>query len=264
MRTFIIPTLGRLHNQITFNNMPPSVQDRTKFVVQAHEGDEAIKLFGDDLVDVLPPTINRIGPTRQWIWEKYRGTDHAVFDDDIKVTHRSNGKYHLATEAEWELLEKTMDSYHDDDMLITSLGTTWAPPPPDPFSDNGRIMTNWWFSKNLQYPIDWTRVPAGEDLDVVLQTLTNGIQNRISYDFLANVGATNSAGGCSTWRDISVHNKSQELLQSLWPDFVKIKEKEVKSGPWKGQKKLNVTLLCKKAYKSSIKTSSNAFEKLFQ
>jgi len=255
MRTFIIPTLGRLHNQITYNNMPESVQKRTHFVVQSHEADEAIHLFGAESVRILPPSINRIGPTRQWIWEEYRGTDHAVFDDDIKVTHRGTGKYVLSAEEDWKLLESTVDSWHKSDRPICSLGTTWAPPPPDPFSDNGRIMTNWWFSANLTHPLDWTRVPAGEDLDVVLQTLTAGIQNRISYDFLASVGGTNSAGGCSTWRNIDVHNESQRKLAALWPDFVKMSEKDVKSGPWKGQKKINVTLLCKKAYKSSQRNS---------
>jgi hypothetical protein len=265
MRTFIIPTLGRLHNQITYNNMPQSVQARTRFVVQQHEAAEAISLFGESRVDVLPSTINRIGPTRQWIWERYRGTDHAVFDDDIKVTHRGDDKkYSLSGEAEWELLESTIDQWHAENIHICALGTTWAPPPPNPYADNGRIMTNWWFSSRLNVDMDWTRVPAGEDLDVVLQTLTQRIKNRISYDFLASVGGTNSAGGCSTWRDVEVHNASQRKLAELWPDFVRTREKEVKSGPWKGQKKINVTLFCKRAYESSVKTVDDTFNSLFE
>jgi hypothetical protein len=73
---------------------------------------------------------------------------------------------------------------------------------------------------------------------------------------------TNAEGGCSIWRTLELHNESQRKLHALWPNFVKLREKEVKSGVWKGQKKLATTIYHKKAFASSQKPD-NDLEELF-
>ena len=71
---------------------------------------------------------------------------------------------------------------------------------------------------------------------------------------------TNAEGGCSTWRTLEVHNEAQRQLASLWPEYIKVKEKLVPSGPWKGQIKLATTIQHKKAYLSS---QTNSLEEFF-
>ena len=98
-----------------------------------------------------------------------------------------------------------------------------------------------------------------EDFDVNLQLLTRGFKNRVSAKYMVGCSNTNADGGCSTWRTLEVHNEAQRILHELWPDFIKIREKEVTSGPWKGQVKLATTIQHKKAYESSQQNSLEEF-----
>ena len=84
-------------------------------------------------------------------------------------------------------------------------------------------------------------------------------KNRISAKYMVDCSETNADGGCSTWRTLEVANQAQQDLADLWPEFVKVKEKDVVSGPWKGKKKLVVTIYHKKAYQSSQMNSLEEF-----
>ena len=43
----IIPTLGRMDKQLTYNALPKKYQDITKFVVQTHEFEDMKSRYGD-------------------------------------------------------------------------------------------------------------------------------------------------------------------------------------------------------------------------
>jgi len=67
----IIPTLGRMDKQVTYNNLPKKYQDKVTFVVQAHEFEEMRERYGSAVIG-LPDNISRIAPTREWIFNNYR------------------------------------------------------------------------------------------------------------------------------------------------------------------------------------------------
>jgi hypothetical protein len=260
----VIPTLGRINEQHTYNALPQKYKDEVKFIVQPHEYDEMASIYGEQVL-CLPEGINKIAATRNWIMHEFKDYRYMCFDDDmqgfvIKEPYILDGKekwksrnFEESDFDDWfNHVEKWMDEgYVHGAMLpatIKPVSGRW------PYQANFRIVTNcFWDGPNL--PIDkinWTRVESGEDFDVALQLLNMGYPNMVSTKWMVSPSATNAKGGCSEWRDVEYHNKYQRELAKLWPGIINLKETTVKSGPWKGEKKLNVTIQWKKAYKSCV------------
>lgn len=268
IKHIIIPTLGRMDKQVTYNNLPQKYKDITTFVVQSHEYAEMRDRYGSAVVS-LPDNINRIAPTREWIFNEYRDARHMVFDDDldfvVKEPNPGEGTKWLSrrfTEQDFDNAFGLIESWMDEGIVYGGFLPAWVIPDVKqwPVRECQRIMTNVFYDgPKVPRDIQWTRVPAAEDFDVNLQLLTRGFKNRISAKYMVTCSETNAEGGCSTWRTLEVHNESQRKLAELWPDFVAVREKEVPSGPWKGQVKLATTIQHKKAYESSQVNSLEEF-----
>ena len=82
-----IPTLGRANNQITFDNMPPKVQEITSLVIQPKEKDD----YPNYPTLVLPDSDIGITETRRWIMMNSVDIKYGVFDDDLKFIRRTPG-----------------------------------------------------------------------------------------------------------------------------------------------------------------------------
>jgi hypothetical protein len=264
----VIPTLGRTHKQITYNNLPEQYQNQTLFTVQPHEYDEMHEIYGDKVLK-LPAEINKIAATREWIFNEFKDTRHMVFDDDLEFVVKEPNP---GEGTKWLSRKFTTQDFHDAFDLVNdwmdegiSFGgflPAWVIPDVKqwPIRENQRMMTNWFFDgPKIPRDLQWCRVEAAEDFDVNLQLLTRGFKNRISAKYMVTCSETNAEGGCSVWRTLDLHNDAQRKLANLFPEFVTIREKEVASGPWKGQTKLAVTIQHKKAYESSQRNSLEEF-----
>lgn len=264
----VIPTLGRTHKQITYNNLPEQYQNQTLFTVQPHEYDEMHEIYGDKVLK-LPDTIKKIAATREWIFNEFKDCRHMVFDDDLEFVVKEPNP---GEGTKWLSRKFTDQDFHDAFDLVNdwmdqgiSFGgflPAWVIPDVKqwPIRENQRMMTNWFFDgPKIPRDLQWCRVEAAEDFDVNLQLLTRGFKNRISAKYMVTCSETNAEGGCSVWRTLDLHNDAQRKLQELFPEFVAIREKQVPSGPWKGQTKLAVTIQHKKAYESSQKNSLEEF-----
>jgi hypothetical protein len=269
IKHIIIPTLGRMDKQITYNSLPEKYKQITSFVVQSHEYNEMNKRYPNKVL-CLPPEINRIAPTREWIFKAFKETRHMVFDDDldfvVKEPNQGEGTKwlsHKFTEADFDDAFNLMASWMDEGIAYGGLLPAWVIPDVNqwPTRECQRIMTNVFYDgSKIPNDIEWNRVAAAEDFDVNLQLLTRGFKNRISAKYMVTCSETNAEGGCSTWRTLQVHNDAQRKLAELWPDFVKVREKTVTSGPWKGQIKLATTIQHKKAYMSSQEETDAGLE----
>lgn len=253
----VIPTLGRINKQLTYNALPEKYQNITKFVVQAHEFEEMKAIYGEKVL-CLPDHIDMIAPTREWIFEQFKDTAHFVFDDDlgfvVKEPNPGEGTKWLSrkfTEQDFDDAFDMVNEWMEEGICYGGFLPAWVIPDIRqwPTRECQRVMTNVFYNgPKIPRDLEWCRVHAGEDFDVNLQLLTRGFKNRISAKYMVNCSETNSEGGCSTWRTIEVANQAQRDLARLWPDYVKIREKVVPSGPWKGETKLVVTIYHKKAY----------------
>jgi len=265
----IIPTLGRMDKQVTYSNLPESYKEKVFFVVQIHEFEEMKSRYGDKVL-CLPSEINRIAPTREWIFNKFKDTRHFVFDDDldfvVKEPNPGEGTKWLSrrfTDQDFDDAFGMIDQWMDDGIVYGGLLPAWVIPDVSqwPVRECQRIMTNVFYDgPKIPRDIKWNRVVAAEDFDVNLQLLTRGFKNKISAKYMVTCSETNAAGGCSTWRTLEVHNEAQRELAALWPEFIKIREKVVPSGPWKGKVKLATIIQHKKAYESS---KTQALEEFF-
>lgn len=267
----VIPTLGRMDKQVTYGNLPQKYKDITTFVVQEHEYDEMDKRYPGKVLR-LPAEINRIAPTREWIFNRFRDSRHFVFDDDldfvVKEPNPGEGTKWLSrkfTDQDFDDAFGLCDQWIDEGIAYGGFLPAWVIPDVKqwPVRECQRIMTNVFYDgPRIPTDIEWNRVAAAEDFDVNLQLLTRGFKNRISAKYMVTCSETNAAGGCSTWRTIEVHNDAQKKLADLWPNFIKLTEKKVPSGPWKGLTKYGTVIQHKKAYESSQK-STDTLESFF-
>lgn len=259
---FIIPTLGRIDKQVTYNNLPQKYQAMTTFVVQAHEYAEMREKYPGQVL-VLPAEINRLAPTREWIFNQFNTTRHFVFDDDltfiVKQPNPNPGSIwltHKFTEQDFDDAFALFNKWMDEGIIYGNFQTTTIMPNVKrwPFADCGRTMTNVFYDgEKVPRDLQWNRAELADDLDVNLQLLTQGFKNRVSTKYLVMPSPTQAKGGCEAYRTLDVHNAAQQRLAELWPDYVKIKEKLVKTGPWAGLTKLNLHISNKKAYKDAVK-----------
>ena len=269
---FVIPTLGRVHRQFTYNSLPEKYKERTYFTVQDHEYDEMREIYGDKVLR-LPKEIKRIAPTREWIFNEFKDYRHMVFDDDLRptvkepnenITEESPNKWltRYFTEQDFDDAFALLESWMDQGYAFGGLQAAWIVPDLRqwPWRENVRMMTNWFFDgPRIPRDLEWCRVDSGEDFDVNLQLLTRGFKNIVSTKYVMRCEATQAKGGCSEWRDLDLHNECQLELKEMWPDFISVKEKEITNGPWTGHKKLNLHIMHKKAYESSQRGALDEF-----
>ena len=252
----IIPTLGRVDNQVTLDNIPAKHRDKVVLVVQEHEYDTMKEKY-DVRVWKLPTGTKGIAWTRYHIAQEFKGQRNFILDDDLKFV-KIDGETLKATtfgEAEFDemvdQINQKMDEY-----VFGGLSTHNTPPSDKPFSECTRIYTNVFYNEKFDPDtIDWgTQYELmPEDFHVTLQLLERGVANVVFNHFRANASATQSKGGCETFRTLENHNRGQEILAELHPNYVTVYDKEVPSGPWKGAMKKALKIKWKQAYTDSQK-----------
>lgn len=258
IESIVIPTLGRMDNQKTYNCMPERLQQMTKFVVQAHEREAMEERYPGKVV-ALPPQIRTIKDTRQWIWEAMDDQCMLVLDDNIA---RFNFRF---IDAEGKLKNVKFRDAHFDAMLSCiedkiAEGYNWGGlglayngcrHSEIPWSHNRRIAAAFYFNRPaLPLAVKWNRVEFAEDYDACLQLLTQGYPNCYVTQYQVHK-LSYTPGGCNTYRTLEGRNESMLRLRDLWPQFVSLQEKELKYSGWSGRKVLTAKIFGKKAFESS-------------
>ena len=273
----IIPTLGRIHRQLTYSVLPQRYRDITYFTVQAHEYDEMYELYGDKVLK-LPEHITKIAPTREWIFNKFKDTRHMVFDDDLypcvkepnyNITEESPTKWltRYFTDQDFDDAFAQVVEWMDQGYPFGGFQSAWVVPDVRnwPCKENVRMMTNWYFDgPQIPRDIEWNRVDSGSDLDVNLQLLTRGYPNMVSTKYVVRCEATQAKGGCAVWRDLEMLNRCQLELRDMWPEFITAKETDINHGAWKGEKKISLHIMHKKAYQSSQVPAKGGLDDFFE
>ena len=276
MIDIIIPTFRRLqYGPVTLTSIPEKYREQTTLVVQPQEADAAREVH----LNVWVTDGDNIGiaKTREQIayeWGVEKKSRFWVIDDDCefmlntpKKTFEVDGKVQKSpiTEKSFGEMLDDIEEAIDSGYSHGGIGTTINNPVGKyPHIDNTRIISNVWYDGPAlceEIPkIDWI-LDGAEDLYVNIQLLTKGYPNRVIYKYVANPGVSNAEGGCSEYRDIEFHNEACRKLARSFPEFVSLKEKESKSGPWKGITRLSIKGKWKKAYHSSqINSLDNLFE----
>lgn len=261
-----IPTLGRADlKKPTVSHIPDCWRQLTHLVVQAHEEDlyrPVAEKHGTELL-ILPEEIKRIVPTRYFIGEYCKSNEidsMMMLDDDLEFYIRED--QHSGEEDFWKLtapsedqIDEMLNQIEEDLFHYVHVGVSGR-------EGNNRVEQAWVentrYMRLLAYRTDFymacehNRVEVMEDFDIALQLLRAGFKNKVHYEYAQGQARTQSAGGCSVWRDHSVHNAGAERLAELHPQFVKVREKQNKTDREGFGTRKEVTVQWKKAFESSI------------
>ena len=265
---FYIPTLGRVENQITYNNLPDELKSKVIMVVQEDE-----KELYDYDVDYLV-VENRIGiaKTRELICRDAGKTRFSMWDDDA-VIYRRNQRYwtdyqnkpnmkkskRKATDEDFRDMYKLFHDWMDEGILHIGHRRNNLPPGGRlPYSTNvffnalhtinGELLTE------IIDEVDWTYCEFGEDAHFMIEYLTRGYSNRRTDEFPSHWDAYQD-GGCQVYRNSQNHNREHLKLEKKFPEFVSHKEMMAQ-----GKYGKNIGVIkefkydMKKAFKSSTKS----------
>ena len=151
-----IPTLGRANNQITFDNMPPKVQEITSHVIQPKEKDD----YPNYPTLVLPDSDIGITETRRWIMMNSVDIKYGVFDDDLKFIRRTPGgdkSKRIMNDEDWDyMLSETSDWLDEVDFAGFRQGN--LPPAGKTFIDIAAVKCGFFFNgKKIpnESELDW-------------------------------------------------------------------------------------------------------------
>ena len=214
-----IPTLGRANNQITFDNMPPKVQEITSLVIQPKEKDD----YPNYPTLVLPDSDIGITETRRWIMMNSVDIKYGVFDDDLKFIRRTPGgdkSKRIMNDEDWDyMLSETSDWLDEVDFAGFRQGN--LPPAGKPFIDIAAVNCGFFFNgKKIpnESELDWS-LPVCEDIHMVLQLFKKGHKNRI-WDEFGYISKILVDGGCNEWRTLNLINDTHQKLIDLYPNYV--------------------------------------------
>ena len=256
INTIYRPTLGRSHNQKTFDNMTSSAQQITKLAVQPKEQ----HLYPNYPIVILPENDCGITATRKWIWEQGENQRYMVFDDDIIMKTRTPSEEkskRTMTEEDWCYMLDTVSKWMDE-------GIAWGgcrsclPPAGKEYIDNTGTAEVFFFDGN-QLPsadeLDW-ELSTAEDISLSLQLLSKGYRNRIFDKFVYQSDFVGRQGGClDMGRDMTMINSNHAKLIEKFPEYVS----------WNGEKEIQGEIMKKikvqyrKAWKQSQTTNLQEF-----
>ena len=240
MNKIYIPTLGRHNQQITFDNLPKFLQDKTVLVVQPHEK----HLYNNYPILILPEDWLGISKTRKWIIENAGKSFFGMFDDDFKLVkrHTTSPTKRPLTEDDWiEFHDKTYD-WLKNDVSFVGIRRGNLPPSNDIIYNSETIVATFYNGHKLPDPNDlvWNHDLLSEDINFHLQLLLKGHKNKV-WGKYGYIGKWAQDGGCQVGpnkRTIDLMNRSHDRLIELYPDFVKWKikhgEQQYGGGNYKG------------------------------
>lgn len=244
----LITTSGRSNNQITWNNLPPSIQANTTLIVQNHERG----LYPSYPIRVLPPEIRTLSPTRDWCVENATDRFICLLDDDMRFFRRredDRSKFLPATRADIIEMFEAIDN-----MLLVYAHTGIAAREGANRNTQSR-MFNTRIMRLLAYDTDiikkhgfkFGKLPCMSDFHMTLELLKAKYPNAIENNWCNDQQTSDAPGGCSVYRTEEVHTYSAMKLAELHAPFVKTVVKKTK-GAWKGRERTDVVIQWKRAY----------------
>src|SRR4051794_40701799 len=246
--TVYIPTRGRISlEHITINEMkkfsslkpvvvcPPSEENHYKNYTHA---------------DVMVCPLEGIGPTRQFILENSPTRGVIMLDDDMYFSKRSHptvgGTLERITNLDplFTWISEQMHAGFIHGGISARQGNQnidFA------HTDCIRVDNAHFFDAEVYrfLGLRFDTLPVMEDFYITLKLLEMGYPNRVSYEYCWSQRGSGAKGGCSLYRTAAVQAQAAELLNSIFPSYVKIVEKasDSQQGVMAKRKDVNIAWL---------------------
>lgn len=231
-----IPTLGRVDNQITYDNMPEWVQKNTYFVIQPKEESLFREHWPTSNILVLPKNDLGITNTRKWIVETAGDTKYMMIDDDIRFwkrnVDRKTGKKNAEKSNEPFSPEDWVDMFDwanarlDGDYTVAGSRASGMPPHKSEDMEFSRIMQVFFINGSKLYrdKLEWI-LDSSEDVHFIIQVLEMGGKIVTSDKFLYVCEDYHSDGGCKlSGRTSDSSMRDMNTLASMYPKYITMKD----------------------------------------
>jgi hypothetical protein len=183
---------------------------------------------------VMACPLDGIGPTRQWIIENSPTRGVIMVDDDMYFSKRTaEGAGHLERVTNmmpiFEWISNQLDAGFAHGGVSARQGNQNIPRPQ---ADCIRVNNVHFIDRDvfMGEQLRFDRLPVMEDFDVELGLLTRGYPNRVLYNYCWSQRGSGTKGGCSLYRTKELQAQAALALNNLYPEFVKIVEKNAESG----------------------------------
>ena len=258
-RNIYIPSHKRAGVPITLSNFTPYLLERSTLVVQHSEAkayQPVSEKFGVPLL-VLPKAIQRLSPTLAHLVENTPYEKFFFCDDDLSFAYREHSCLGDSTltkcngspvlDTMYDTLSETLEEYAHVAISSRAGNNHVESDPEGTWKYVGRATRFVGYRTEEAQWISHDRVEIRADFDRTLQLLRMGFPNAIWYDYCHDDPGSNTAGGCSQYRDHEMLDKEAHKLKSFHPGFVNVVERTTK-GSWGGGTRTDVNIQWKKAY----------------
>lgn len=244
-----IPTMGRLDKQRTLQSIPKSLLDNVSLVCPANE---VKPLERNHKVKAVACPAKGIAATRQWILDTCGTPVCTMIDDDQWFFKRIGSTVKL----------EPMDPADVGDLLVEMEHLALVYPMVGLSARQGNNHhEEEWIALNsrvhnhyaldvatlAKHDIRFDRMKLMEDFYVNLSLLTTGYETAKVINRCWNQSESNSAGGCSGYRDAAMQKEASFFLAESFPGIVQVVEKKTKTGWFEGGIRYDVRIQWKKA-----------------
>ena len=258
----VIPTLNRVHDQVTLDSFPKSMKNKVMLCMPESELPKHLDLPHTEKCSPLPhpDNLKGISQVREWVKSEAikSGWKKLFFcDDDMRFyVRKAPGDWHLRymepdeIPGMFDMLEEWLEEFQHVGISArqgnnnNELGWDFCCRMCNFYGYNVEI-----FKEHPELSFATTQVM--EDFQMCLELITRGWPNFMSYNYAWGQKSSNAPGGCSTYRNAQMQAEAAEYLAGRFPDFVKVVEKKPKTG-WEGMEvRKDVRVQWKKAYSST-------------
>jgi hypothetical protein len=252
----IIPTRGRIYEQITLRSLPPELRKRTTLVCPKREASSLHRLYEDVKITWEPYPKMKIAQTREWIMQTWLDAGYhkiIMLDDDLVFATRiSAGDWHLRDiwgeelTPEFERLANKLGPEYPHVGFGSRQGNRWK-------AAGWEIADKMMYSLGYYLPIvvnecELGRIETHEDYDVTLQLLRKGYPNAVWHTTVHDQRQSYAPGGCSTYRTIESSDADVYKLARLHPGCVRVDHRTYTTSP----DRLEPFCRWKKAYQAGL------------
>lgn len=251
----LIPTVG-FRKQVTLESLSKlGFRDHVGLIVSENE----VSHYPRDVRLFVPPLAvqgeGNLSLVFNWIRDELGGC-HVVMDDDLTFAARRDDdptKFESAKSYDIELMLLDMERLWKEGFPHVGVamreGGNRDTIRIKEFGRACRVHA-YDFDAVKRLGVQFDRVIGREDFDVTLQLLRMGVKTPILNYVVHNQSGSNSAGGCSLYRDDKMLEDSAHKLAELHPGLVRVVRKQTKTA-WGGQERTDVVISWRKAYANS-------------
>lgn len=252
----VIPTYGRAdHNLQATAAVLQAEGIKPVLVVQERES----RLFDwyPGPVHVLPPSIQTVSPTRDYIvHEMVGGPKVCMLDDDLKFAVRRADdptKFRNLQDGDLRRMLYTIEDGLDVCPHVGIGAREGGNRNTEEFMHNTRMMRVLAYDRRYlkRKLITFAPMVVMEDFHVTLQILRSGADTMVCNTWVSDqAGGSNATGGCSSYRTAAVQSAAAHQLAALHPGFVRVVQKATKTA-WGGGTRDDVVVSWKQARRSA-------------